>query len=144
MPSNPIEILLDIARRRYPDVDITVNFSNGEFDSEGGLDYGACLMRYPVKSALIQLELNQPLGEVPDTLAHELAHIKTFYENPKVQPHGKEFKAEFSSIAKEYNAMAKDINENDWDGDWGDELLYIRVYTSKRKGKKALNKVNVV
>ena len=134
-PLNPIQTLMDIAERRYPDIQFVITVYEQEL-TEKGAAYGYCLTIQNEGKSLIRLNACQPFGEIPLTLAHEIAHAKIDKDFTGVQVHGKEFKAEFRAIAKEYNQILKEEMGKYDDEGWAEYVGYIHIYTSRRKKAK--------
>lgn len=125
-PLDPVCILLDIARRRYPDIDIVVGIYSEPLSMEGA-KYGVCSISNTRREAVIQLNAEQPYGEIAATLAHELAHAKIGIDFPKLQPHGTRFKAELLSLIREFNTVARGIADGNVDQPWADLLAFLKI-----------------
>lgn len=125
-PLDPVRILLDIAKRRYPDIDIIVGVFSQPLDKPEA-QYGVCSIHNSRREALIQLNAEQPYGEIAATLAHELAHAYIGINFPKLKPHGIAFRTELLSLIREFNLVARKIADKNAEQPWADLLAFLKI-----------------
>lgn len=106
--NNPLQILIDIVRKDFPNLNIYIQFSDSLMLNNEDGPFGETSNDKENNFYIITLEARLPFINILEILAHELSHVIVGVE----EDHNGKWEQMFSYLFSEYNKIIDKLNEN--------------------------------
>ena len=104
---DPIQAVVSVCEKLYPEVNIEIAFEDREFEGEEGLGY--TLFPDDGSEPYIIISADVPYKGVIEIIAHEVAHV-VIGELPDGEDyHGAEWQTEFDRIHRAYTTLVTEM-----------------------------------